>query len=464
MSDNEEYSDDSMQAMLPGRRYLIDKIKKSTGDAIEDPMRVKVSYCFAVGIDKLSVFNEAFGPSFTDEVIEKTGQRIRELTGGRGVVARINGDTYGFYLNNASVDDSAALGAFMVNDFNANPVMTSRGPVNVSISIGALILDAGHKLDPHEIIAKAELAMETAKEDGRGRYVCYNDVSERLGKKSDLLQTRELFLSAMRDGRVKLAFQPIINSSTGDVSFHESLLRVETDDGLLLPAKEFIPAIEKHGLSRFVDQFTLQIALEELRMFEDLRLSVNVSNMSLNHPEWLEEVLQTLKENPEPSKRLIIELTETSIPLPPEDLTRVIRAFQDCGCRVALDDFGSGYTAFAQLKEHSFDIVKIDKAFVKDIDQSHNHLFIRTLMDLANGFDFETVAEGAESTEDAEILIKGGVKHIQGYVYGIPSIERLWLPEDHEDRHVRSNKDDADKTQEDNAQAENIRRFWKGPN
>jgi EAL domain-containing protein (putative c-di-GMP-specific phosphodiesterase class I) len=105
---------------------------------------------------------------------------------------------------------------------------------------------------------------------------------------------------------------------------------------------------------------------------------------------------------------------------------------------VALDDFGAGYTAFAQLKTLDVDIVKIDKCFIRDMDESQNKLFVRTLQSLADGVEVKTVGEGAETLAEARLLAADGVHYVQGYVYGFPQVERVWLPKDHINRKITS--------------------------
>ena len=124
----------------------------------------------------------------------------------------------------------------------------------------------------------------------------------------------------------------------------------------------------------------------------------------------------------------------------PEKTKLIVRTLQDLGCRVALDDFGAGYTAFCHLKDLGVDIVKIDKSFIRNIDDEHNHLFVKTLKMLAEGVNVETVGEGAETMAEAKLLTDDGIDHIQGFVYGFPRVERLWLPKDHVHRQISTQK------------------------
>jgi EAL domain-containing protein (putative c-di-GMP-specific phosphodiesterase class I) len=241
----------------------------------------------------------------------------------------------------------------------------------------------------------------------------------------------------MQENRVKLAFQPVINSKQQKVSFHECLIRLIDEKGKLHSAGQFIPAIERLGLGPMVDQFALRMAIQELTMFPDLELSVNVSNLSLTHQDWLRGLVAALRDRPSVARRLIVEITESAIIDNLDRTTRVVRTLQDLGCRVALDDFGAGYTAFAQLRKLDVDIVKIDKSFIRNMDEDHNHLFVKTLQALADGINVETVGEGAETTADASKLTADGVTHIQGYIYGFPQVERVWLPKDHVYRRIK---------------------------
>ena len=137
------------------------------------------------------------------------------------------------------------------------------------------------------------------------------------------------------------------------------------------------------GLSRLVDHHALRMAIQELTMFPDLRLSVNVSNLSLNTHDWLRNLVSALRDRPSVAQRLIVEVTESAVINDPTTLKRIVSTLKDLGCRVALDDFGAGYTAFSQLKDLKVDIVKIDKSFIRNINEEHNHLFVRTLKSLA---------------------------------------------------------------------------------
>ncbi len=414
-----------------GRMQICQKIQE--WGQIEDFRHNSIGYLLVIGIDRLSLFNEAFGAEFTDEIIEKTGIRLCQMAGENGVAARIDGDVFALFFNQAPHAEMAAVAHHMLKAFYETPLQTSRGPIGVGISIGGILV---HRqcANPANTLTKAEMAMQSAKDRGRGRFVSYNEAAGEAQNIRLLLESGDAFLRALKDNRVKLAFQPVINSKTSDVSFHESLIRFVDEQGKTHAAGDFIPAIEKLGLTRLVDRYALRLAIQELTMSQDLELSVNVSNLTLSDPDWLRGVVAVLRDQSQLANRLIVEITESAAMFDVTKTTRIVRTLRDLGCRVALDDFGTGYTGFSQLKDLDINLIKIDKSFVRNMAEGENRLFVKTLQALADGIDIETVGEGAETMTEARLLASDGINHIQGYAFGFPMIERVWLPKDHKNR------------------------------
>jgi diguanylate cyclase (GGDEF)-like protein len=429
----------TMSHMRDGRHALISKMEE-WGEGTKDIQLA--GYLLVVGIDRVAMFNEAFGSQFTDELIEKTGHRLQQMIADRGFIARIDGDVFAMFFREAPHAEMASVAHYILNAFYETPLRTSRGPIGVGISVGGMLVRPKTKA-PGDFLAKAEMAMHAAKERGRGRFVSYNEIAGEGAETRGLLQSGDAFMRALKDNRVKLAFQPVVHSQTNEVSFHESLIRFIDEQGKVHSAGEFIPAIEKLGLTRLVDRYALRMAIHELSMFPSLELSVNVSNLTLSDPDWLRGLVAALRDHPQMAKRLIIEITESAAMYDMSKTIRIVRTLRDLGCRVALDDFGSGYTAFAQLKQLDIDIVKIDKTFIRNIGEKENHLFVKTLQALANGVDIETVGEGAETMTEARMLAEDGINHIQGYAFGFPSVERVWLPKDHHQRKLITTREES---------------------
>lgn len=419
-----------------GRRALLHAIERWADTGSGGEAKESLGYLLAAGIDRLSLLNESFGASCADELIERTGARLKAIVGDSACVMRINGDVFGVFFNHGPHGEMAAVARHILNSFYDSPLETTHGLMTVGVSVGGVALTRKECRDIPSLLTKAEMALQVAKERGRGCFVSYSEAAEHAAGNRVLLQAGDRFLSALKEGRVRLAFQPVVGAKNREVSFHECLIRMIGQDGKMYSAAEFIPAIEHLGLSRLVDQYTLAKAIHELGQFPDLTLSVNVSYMTLTSREWLRGIVSALRDRPSVARRLIIEITESMVIKDVPRTVRTVRTLKELGCRVALDDFGAGFTAFSQLKDMELDIVKIDKSFIRNIKDKRNHLFVKTLQTLADGVNVQTVGEGVETLDDARILAEEGVRHIQGYAFGFPCVERIWLPKGHAFRQV----------------------------
>lgn len=233
---------------------------------------------------------------------------------------------------------------------------------------------------------------------------------------------------AIENNRIKMAFQPVIESKTGRIAHYEALLRLIGEDGKISSAGALIPIAERMGLIDMIDHVVLDLVVAELKQAPNLTLAFNVSNLTTDNSQWLEHLTRLLKEDESIGPRLIAEITETAAQ---RDLRRTayfVATLQEMGMHVSLDDFGSGYTSFRQLKALSVDSVKIDGAFIKDlVDNADNRFFVKTLLDFTNGFGLKAVAEFVENGETAKMLMDLGVHYMQGYYFGKPENHRGWL-------------------------------------
>ena len=170
--------------------------------------------------------------------------------------------------------------------------------------------------------------------------------------------------------------------------------------------------------------------MAQLYRHEHIRLSINVSGTTAGDPSWLQSFINYVRENREVAERMTVELTETAALQAFEENARFVTRLRDMGCRVAIDDFGAGYTSFRNLHNLRVDMVKIDGSYIKNLSASpDNQVFVRTLVDLAKNFQLETVAEWVGSEQDAELLTEFGVDYFQGFYFGAPDIAPAWAKE-----------------------------------
>ncbi|TVS04664.1 MAG: EAL domain-containing protein [Rhodobacteraceae bacterium] len=245
-------------------------------------------------------------------------------------------------------------------------------------------------------------------------------------------EQRRVTLALVRDAldqrRSILAFQPVVQARMPKrAAFYEGLIRIIDHTGRVIPAIDFMDAVETNELGRRIDCLALEMGLATLANEPSIRVSINMSARSIGYPEWLATLERGLRNAPDIGERLILEITESSAMLMPDLVTVFMQDMQERGICFALDDFGAGYTAFRYLKDFYFDIVKIDGSFISDIaNNPDNQILAQALVLIARHFDMFTVAESVETAEDARLLVDMGVDCLQGYFFGAPATQEPW--------------------------------------
>lgn len=235
--------------------------------------------------------------------------------------------------------------------------------------------------------------------------------------------TLAMVQQALARGDTCLAYQPIVRADGKGVAFFEGLIRILDETGRVIPARDFMGAVEDTDIGRQIDCASLSFGLTMLQQNPTLRLSINMSARSVGYPRWMQILRTCLRDHPTVVERLILEITESSVMIMPEIVAIFMEDLQDKGITFALDDFGSGYTAFRHFKTFYFDILKIDGQFTRNIAQdADNQVLSEALIGLARHFDMLVVSESVETAEEAQWLVAAGVDCLQGYYYGAPSM------------------------------------------
>ena len=237
----------------------------------------------------------------------------------------------------------------------------------------------------------------------------------------DKSETIRRIVDMLQSDRAHMALQPIVSATGSGAGFCECLIRLEDHDGIVQPVGETVVLAERLGLSRTLDRRSLDLTMELLNRSDTLCLSVNVSALTCSDPEWLAALDGWLSKHPHLATRLIVEITETAM-MPPLDQSKAfVAALKSRQCRVALDDFGAGYSSFDSLVNIGVDIVKIDGAFVRQaLTEPNDQEFLAAMTDLARHLGIETVAEWVGDNETAALLSEMGVDYLQGYYIGRP--------------------------------------------
>ncbi|MBZ5521809.1 MAG: GGDEF domain-containing phosphodiesterase [Acidobacteriia bacterium] len=277
------------------------------------------------------------------------------------------------------------------------PIETALGPVYATVSIGSAAFPDQAKT-AYEVMTRAESALAEAKRAGRDCFVPYRLSEEQRSRHRVGMALGERVQRAMKEGRLCLAYQPVVASDTGAVDYHECLLRMIGEDGRIIMAGAFVPAIEQLGFVRLIDRFVLETAVAEVEANPGVCLGMNISGLTATDRSWLRVFMNLLRDKPKVARRLLIEITETAALHDIEESQRFVGTLREIGCRVALDDFGAGFTSLRHLQALSVDLVKIDGSFVRNLTQSvENQVFLRHLVGIANGLNLKTVAEMVET-------------------------------------------------------------------
>lgn len=250
-------------------------------------------------------------------------------------------------------------------------------------------------------------------------------------------QTMARVRQALQDRRMRLAFQPVVYSAdTAVIGFFEGFIRLLNERDQVIPARDFMAAVEQTELGREIDCAALQMGLMALRRNPQIRVSVNMSARSVGYRPWIGVLRKVLRDAPRLAQNLILEITEPSILQVPDVLKPFMEEMRNLGVVFALDDFGAQLTSLRLLREMRFEIAKIDGSLVKNVDTSPDGQAVaRAAIAVAQELDMYVVAEAVETEGEAKWLREAGVGCMQGYLFGAPTV----TPDFRAFRHGRPN-------------------------
>ena len=381
---------------------------------------------FVAAIDDLAVINETYGFDAADEVIVAVGRRLSEVAGASGVIGRTAGNKFGIILEGCSAAEMAERATSLRTAVRTRVVPTRAGTVSATVSLGGVALSNDAR-SSQEAMARAEEALDRSKSTGRDTFAAYTHSPQRESLRKRTVSMGDQIVTALAENRIVLAYQPIVDAKTGDTAGHECLVRIQRPEGEIIGAGDFIPVAEQLGLVRRLDRRVLELTVAALENHRGASLSLNVSGMTASDGPTLESYVAYIEAHADVAPRLVVELTETAALLDIEESMRFVSRVRALGAKVAIDDFGAGYTSFRNLQSLRVDMVKIDGSFVKGLAASRdNQIFVRTLVDLARNFNLSTVAEWVTDAREADILRAFGVDYLQGFYFGKPEIEKPW--------------------------------------
>jgi diguanylate cyclase (GGDEF)-like protein len=429
---NERHARDEQLLKLSRRDPLTGELNRahlvaSLAETIEEAARFRTSCAFMlIGIDHLARINDAFGFDVADAVISEVANRLRIRLRAGDVLGRFSGNKFGLILKNCTVDDMNIAAERFLAGIRDEVVPTSSGPVSLTVSIGAVSVPR-YARSANEAINRAHETLDMAKRRRAGSFSLWRPNVERDAQRRVNIRVTDEIVTALNERRIVMGFEPVVEARSRSAAFYECLIRMEQEDGQVLLAPDIVPVAERLGLIRLVDHRVLELVVAELAASPNVQLSLNISPDTTMDPDWWGSIESLMRAHPGAAERLIVEITETVAIQDIDDLRGFVTRLKNLGSRIAIDDFGAGYTSFRNLRKLGVDIVKIDGEFVQNVARSaDDRAFVQTLIDLARRLEIKTVAEWVQDEEAALMLRDWGCDYIQGRLIGLASSQRPW--------------------------------------
>ena len=399
---------------LPNRHQLDEQLGLRLAEAKRFDRRVAVLF---IDLDNFKQINDSFGHNIGDELLRNTTHRMQECLRGYDLLVRFGGDEFVVVL--ASIEDEKEVDkvAQKLLEGMRPPVTLASHEMFVSATIGISIYPDDSKA-PADLIRHADAAMYLAKENGKD---CYRFFTATLNEK---MQQRQKIEGGLHRGLAQrefyLVFQPKLDLVTGKVHSCEALIRWRSGDTEIPPA-EFVPIAERSVLMRQIESFVITEAVRQRAVWEsqgitDLRIDINLSGGRLLISDTFAQLENELKQHDVKADQIGIELTEhTLIEATPETLER-LNKLSASGSRISLDDFGTGYSSLGYLKQLPVDVLKIDRAFIRELPNNQQDCsIVAAIIGMGHSLGKRILAEGVETREQLDYVKEQGCDLVQGY-------------------------------------------------
>ncbi len=371
---------------------------------------------FFLDIDQFKVVNDSCGHMAGDQLLRQIGALIQSRVRQSDVVSRLGGDEFAVLLEHCTSQDAARIAEDLRSTVEESVFGWGENIFRVTVSIGVVNVD-GQSPETAELMTFADTSCYLAKELGRNRIYLHQNNATSQRRQDEAMWVGRIH-AGIAENRFCLFVQDIAGLQDQQTCHYEVLIRYRDEKGAVVPPGAFLPPAERFGLSPKLDRWVIRQVCEFLARNKDpnLKLSINLSGLSIADDELLLFVRNTLDSCGVDPKQLGFEITETAAISNLANAVQFIKAMNDIGCSFALDDFGSGLSSFGYLKTLPVDYVKIDGIFVKDIlDDQVDLAMVRSINDIGHLMGKKTIAEFVENQAIADTLKQVGVDYAQGY-------------------------------------------------
>jgi diguanylate cyclase (GGDEF)-like protein/PAS domain S-box-containing protein len=400
---------------LPNRKLFRDRV----GQALRKYPARRIAVLF-IDLDNFKTVNDSFGHACGDAVIAAAARRLQGCARDGDTAARIGGDEFALLVEDLSIEQVTALADRVIGALSKIPVEFSRRTLTIGASVGVAL--AGAEETTETLLRDADLAMYEAKLQGRCRHVLYEPAMHATAM--NRFRLREALQTALADGVISVAYQPIVNLGSGDVAGIEALARWRDSQLGDVSPIEFIQVAEDTGLIHELGHWVIEQACADLTRWRSARgaeayVSVNVSPRQLDSEKFASSVILSLRNHDLAPSALVLEVTEGVLLV--ERGRQTLRELRAHGVRVAIDDFGTGYSSLSHLRQLPVDMVKIDQAFLHPReDNAADPDFLRAIVRLAETLSLVSICEGIETIDQLSDVQAAGCGYGQGQFFAEP--------------------------------------------
>lgn len=376
-----------------------------------------------IDLDRFKIVNDTLGHEAGDALLLEVSERIKEVSKENFIISRLGGDEFIILIPEVeAITDVNDVADKMVRALSI-PYKVRDNDYFLSASLGiSLFPEDGRDLDT--LIKNADIAMYTAKDNGKNNFAFY---SSEINKDivSRVVIENELRIAIEKE-QLDLYYQPQVNIQTGKIVGMEALIRWQHPTLGFVSPSTFIPVAEETGLIVKIGDWVLNKACNDLKSLQQsgwnsLSMSVNISMIQLLHKNLIPSVENALRKYEISPNHLKLEITESVAMSQPEQVISKLYSLKEIGVNLALDDFGTGYSSLNYLRRLPVDVLKIDREFIMEIEEDKDNItIVKALIEVAHGLDMTVIAEGVETRKQEEILRQINCDQIQGYYYSRP--------------------------------------------
>ena len=412
---------------LYNRHFFETTLAQLTADSVRNSRQHALVY---LDLDHFKVINDTFGHQKGDDVLREMSHLLSKRIRGADILCRLGGDEFAILLRDIHATEAHDFARSIQQIIGEFSFQLQEQRINLGSSMGLTLIDGSTK-NPEEHLMRADIALYVAKGRGRNLIHQYDPLDSESDELRHSINTSQKVRKAITEDRMTLYFQPIFDIKNNRISYYEALVRLIEPDGKIVGPNNFIPALEAAGEMHLLDRWIIKLAIHKLKQHSELtHIAINLSAQAFKDDNLVPTILENLNATGVDPKRITFELTESASLFNLHITQRVIAELHKLGCSFSVDDFGSGFSSFAYLKDLPADYIKLDGSFIQNLHHDKiDQTLVKSMIQVIQALGKKAVAEYVENEEILDILKTMGIDFVQGYHIGHPlPITKLFQP------------------------------------